>query len=70
MMIKRKQITNQKFIKADRLVLAEKLLALIVFAVSVIQLLSRKGARYGLNVLNRYLIIKQESMNMIKNIFG
>ena len=69
-MIKRKQITNQKFIKADRLVLAEKLLALIVFAVSVIQLLSRKGARYGLNVLNRYLIIKQESMNMIKNIFG
>ena len=69
-MIKRKQITNQKFIKAERLVLAEKLLALIVFAVSVIQLLSRKGARYGLNVLNRYLIIKQESMNMIKNIFG
>ena len=69
-MIKRKQITNQKFIKAERLVLAEKLLALIVFAVSVIQLLSRKGAQYGLNVLNRYLIIKQESMNMIKNFFG
>ena len=53
-----------------KLVLAEKWLTLIVFAASIIQLLSREGARYEFNVPIRYLIIKQKSMNMIKNIFG
>ena len=77
-LVKIKEITKQKFIKAKKaiasemvkirilvkqtfqtflkLVLAEKWLTLIVFAVTIIQLLSRKGAQYAFNVRNRYLI--------------
>ena len=56
----------QTFLK---LVLAEKWLTLIVFAVSIVPRLSRNSARYGFNVSNRYLITKPKRMNMIKNIF-
>ena len=39
-----------------KLFLADKWLAHIVLALSIIQLLSTKGAWYGFNVPNRYLI--------------
>ena len=42
-------------------------LTLIVFAVSIIQLPSRKGARHGFNMPNCYLQTKP-NMNMMKNI--
>ena len=44
-------------------------LVLIVFGVTIIQLLSRKGAQHAFNVPNYYLKTKPRSMNTIKNIF-
>ena len=35
-------------------------MAVIVFAVTIIQLLSRKGAWYTFNVLDRYLITQRK----------
>ena len=52
-----------------KLVLAEKLLTL-VFTVSIIRLLSRKGARYGFNVPNRYLITQTKTCEHVKKYFS
>ena len=53
-----------------KLVLAEKWLTLIAFAVSIIQSLSRKGARYGFNMPNRYLITQTEKYEPDKKYFS
>ena len=55
-MVKIRRLVKQIFQTFLKLVLAEKWLTLTVFAVTIIQLLSRKGARYAFNVRNRYLI--------------
>ena len=91
-LVKIKEITKQKFIKAKKaiasemvkirilvkqtfqtflkLVLAEKWLTLIVFAVTIIQLLSRKGVRYAFNVANRYLITQTKKYEHDKKYFS
>ena len=45
-------------------------MTLIVFAVTIIQLLSRKGARYAFNVPNRYLITQTKKYEHGKKYFS
>ena len=51
------------------MVLAEKRLTLIVFAVTIFQLLSRKGVPYAFNVPNRYLITQTKKYEQDKKYF-
>ena len=68
-MVKIRRLVKQTFQTFLKLVLAEKWLTLIVFAVTIIQLLSRKGARYAFNVPNRYLITQTKKYGHDKKIF-
>ena len=45
-------------------------MAVIVFAVTIIQLLSRKGAWYAFNVPNRYLITQTKKYEHDKKYFS
>ena len=64
-----RRLVKQIFQTFLNLVLAEKWLTHIVFAVTIIQLLSRKGTRYAFSVPNRYLIIQPKKYEHDKNIF-
>ena len=55
-MVKTRRLVKQAFQTFLKLVLPEKWFTLIVFVVTIIQLLSRKGARYAFNLPHRYLI--------------
>ena len=55
-MVKTRRLVKQAFQTFLKLVLPEKWFTLIVFAVTIIQLLSRKGVRYAFNVPKRCLI--------------
>ena len=90
-LVKIKEITKQKFIKAKKaiasemvkirilvrqtfqtflkLVLAEKWLTLIVIAVTMIQLVSIKDARYAFNVPNHYLTTQTKEYEHDKKYF-
>ena len=68
-MVKIRRLVKQTFQTFLKLVLAEKWLTLIVFAVTIIQLLSRKGARYAFNVSNRYLITQTKKYEHDKKYF-
>ena len=69
-MVKIRRLVKQTFQTFLKLVLAEKWLTLIVFAVTIIQLLSRKGARYAFNVSNRYLITQTKKYEHDKKYFS
>ena len=59
-----------RLVKQTFQTLAEKWLTLTVFAVTIIQLLSRKGARYAFNVSNRYLITQNKKYEHDKKYFS
>ena len=69
-MVKIRRLVKQTFQTFLKLVLAEKWLTLIVFAVTIIQLLSRKGVRYAFNVANRYLITQTKKYEHDKKYFS
>ena len=66
-MVKVRRLVKEAFLK---LVLSAKWLTLIIFAVSIIQLPSRRGARYGFNVPNRYLITQTKKYEHYKKYFS
>ena len=63
-MVKIRRLVKQTF-----QTLAGKWFTLIIFALTIIQLLSRKGARYAFNVPNRYLITQTKKYGHDKKIF-
>ena len=68
-MVKIRRLVKQIFQTFLKLVLAGKWLTPIVFAVTIIQLLSRKGARYAFNMSNRYLITQTKKYKHDKKCF-
>ena len=69
-MVKIRRLVKQTFQTFLKLVLAGKWLTPIVFAVTIIQLLSRKGARYAFNKPNRYLITQTKKYEHGKKYFS
>ena len=55
-MVKIRRLVKQTFQRVSEISFSGKMFdTYIVFVVSIIQLLSRKGARYGFNVPKRYV---------------
>ena len=69
-MVKIRRLVKQTFQTFLKLVLAENWVTLIVFSVTIIQLLSRKGARYAFNVPKRYLITQTKKYEYDKKYFS
>ena len=69
-MVKIRRLVKQTFQTFLKLVLVEEWLTLFVFAVTIIQLLFRKGARYAFNAPNHYLITQTKKYEHNKKYFS